>query len=77
MIDINYMAYWLSPKISFKTFKLLNKKLYPKPDLVPVGADKILWKMLRERQINIFLSNGDDPLNITLKNIPRAAKLIK
>lgn len=71
------MTYWLSPQIKWKTFKTLNDKLYPKPDIKPMHADRIIWQLLKDRKINIFLSNGDDPLIITLKNIPRAAKLIK
>jgi hypothetical protein len=69
-------TYWLSPKIKYKTFKLLNKKLYPKPDITPVNGDRILWKMLKKRQINIFIEESDDPLCLTLKAIPKKAKLI-
>ena len=71
------MTYWLNPKISFKTFKLLNKKFYPKPDIIPMNGDKIIWQLLRDRKINIFIKNSADPLCLTLLPIPKNAKLIK
>ena len=74
---IKLKEYWLSPKISFKTFKLLNKKFYPKPDIVPVNGDRIIWNMLKERKINIYLEDSDDPMILTLKNPPSKAVFIK
>ena len=68
--------YFLSPKISWKTFKSINKKLYPKPDIVPIGADRVIWKLLHERKLNIYINNSEDPLNLTTKNIPKGSKLI-
>lgn len=71
------MTYWLSPQIKFKTFKTLNDKLYPKPDIKPMHADKIIWQLLKDRKINIFIENSNDPLCLTIKSIPRGAKIIK
>ena len=71
------MKIWLSSKISFETFKLLNKKFYPKPDIVPLHADRIIWGLLKERKINIYLEDSDDPICLTLKNPPPKAVFIK
>ena len=43
--------YLLSPKIKFKTFKKLQEKLVKDSGPVPVNGDKILWQMLRDKQI--------------------------
>ena len=72
------MKLWLSPKIKYKTFKKLDKALYPNIDIIPVKGDKILWQLLRERKLNMYIEmDKDDPLEITLKNIPVKAKIIK
>lgn len=43
--------YLLSPKIKWKTFKMLHDKLVNKSGPVPIGAYKIIWQMLRDKQI--------------------------
>ena len=71
--------FWLSPKISWKTFKILNEKISPSRGIVPKNGEKILWQMLRDRQINIFIDSKstEDPIVITLKPIPAQATMIR
>ena len=67
---------WLNPKISFKTFCKLNDKLYPKMDIKPMHADRMIFELLRDRQLNIYITSGDDSMNFTLKEIPKKSKII-
>mgnify|MGYP001614494389 CR=1 FL=1 len=60
--------YWLSPKISYKSWKAICDK-FPDSGPKPKEVDKILWEMLRDRKINICLDNSDDPIQKTLKPI--------
>ena len=48
-------------------------------DIVPMHFDKILWQALRERKLNIGYDpkNKVDPIFISIRNIPKMAKLIK
>ena len=48
--------YWISPKIKWLTFKKICDK-FPDSGPKPQQADKVLWEMLRDRQINIYLEN--------------------
>ena len=68
--------YWFDPKIDYKTFKKVCDK-FPDTGPTPKEGDRVLWEMLRDRQINIGLQNGDDPIFITLKEIPKNATIIK
>lgn len=65
------MKYWLHPEMSWKTFKKLNKPF--QGDIVPEHGDRMLWEMLRDRQINIYFSDKlkdkNDPIVITTHNI--------
>lgn len=74
------MKYWLSPKISWKTYKLLHDKTaMPDSGPTPKNFEKILWKMLKERQINIYITNkpiDGDTWFPTTKEIPQGANLI-
>lgn len=72
----NKKTYWLSPQIKWITFKTICDK-FPDSGPTPKNANKMLWEMLRDRQINIFLENSDDPIRITTKNIPKKAIIIK
>jgi len=45
------ILYILSSKIKWKTFKILQDKLVRDSGPTPVGVDKILWEMLREKKI--------------------------
>jgi len=47
----NKTIYLLSPKINWKTYKLLQDKLVKDSGPVPVNGDKVLWGMLREKMI--------------------------
>ena len=69
------MKYWLDPKIEYKTWKLLCSK-FPDRGPKPKEGDRILWEMLRDRQINIYLENSEDPICITTRPIPKKAKLL-
>lgn len=42
--------YLLSPKIKWKTFKMLQNTII-KDDFKPLNGDKILWHMLKNKQI--------------------------
>lgn len=48
MIDKLYV---ISDTISFKTFKLLQKRLVEKGSIEIVGFDKIIWEMIRDKKI--------------------------
>lgn len=43
--------YMLDPKMKWSTFKLLQDKLVKQSGPVPEHGDKILWEMLRAKQI--------------------------
>ena len=43
--------YLLSPKIKWRTFKLLQDKLVKDEGPKPVHGEKVLWKMLRDKKI--------------------------
>jgi hypothetical protein len=68
---------YFHPKITFARFKKLTKGTGG--DIQPMHIDKILWQLLRERKLNIGidLKNKEDPIVITIKNLPAKAKLIK
>ena len=68
--------YWLSPKLSYKNWKLICSK-FPGSGPTPVQADKVLWEMLRDRQVNVFLEDSDDPIHITTEQFPKNALIIK
>jgi len=69
------MKYYFSPTISYKAFKKVCDK-FPTGGIILVRLDKILWKMLRARKINIGIENSDDPIFISTRSIPIKAKLI-
>ena len=74
------MKYWLNPKISWKTYKILHDKTAVK-DSGPTlkNFEKILWQMLKERKLNIYITDkeiGGDTWFPTLKAIPIKATLI-
>lgn len=50
------MIYIISDKIKFKTFKLLQDRLV-KADLIPKNINKVLWEMLRDKQIYCWFSD--------------------
>ena len=71
------MKYWLDPKIEYKAWKAICAK-FPDSGPKPKEGDRILWKMLRDREINIFLEleDTDDPIQITKKEMPKGARII-
>ena len=73
--------YYLHPKISWKQFKWIQTEAYKGTGhhIVMVNFDKITWRMLRERKINIGFNpkNKTDPIFFTVRNIPKLAKLIR
>jgi len=66
---------WFAPNISYKAFKAVCDK-FPDSGPSPLHIDKMLWRILRERKINIGLRDSDDPIFISLKPIPQKATLI-
>jgi len=67
--------YLLSPKIRWKTFKLLQEKLVKDTGIVPKEGDKIIWKMLRDKQIFCwFCEEMKDDMGIGLE-IPKYKEL--
>ena len=69
--------YYFHPKITFARFKKLTKGTGG--DIQPMHIDEILWKGLRDRNWNIGIDpkSPDDPIVITVKNLPAKAKLIR
>ena len=70
---------WLSPDIGWRKFKriqdLVNKMVHEQGPY-PMHIDKVLWEMLKARQINIYLDlrQKSDPLIITTK-APRTSAI--
>lgn len=48
--------YVVHPSMSWKTFKILQEKLVRDSGPVPVGADKVLWEMLRDKKMYCWFS---------------------
>ena len=69
------MKHWISPDITYTAWKKICGA-FPDSSPTPKNGNRILWKMLRERTINIFLADSDDPICVTTKQIPRKAILI-
>lgn len=65
--------YVLDHKITFKTFKLLQKRCVQDSGPKPEEFEKILWEMLRDKQIYCYFSNdmaGDMAIDLKLpKNV--------
>ncbi len=70
--------YWLSPTLKWSVFKKLQTALYKgKTGITPSQADRMIWEMLRDRQLNIFVADDkDDSVFPTLKKIPKGAVII-
>jgi len=49
--------YLISPEIDYKTFKKLHDKFVIETGLQPDEMEKILWEMLRDKQIYCWFSN--------------------
>ncbi len=66
--------YLLDYRLTFKTFKALQDKLVDKSGLCPMGLDKMLWQMLRDKQIYCWFDDdrmGDLGLGLEIpKNRP-------
>ena len=50
----------LSPDISFKTFKLLQKKLVIDSGPTPLHGDEALWELMREKKIYCWFEKFGD-----------------
>jgi hypothetical protein len=50
--------YLISPKISFEKFKLIQANL--SMDIKPVNLDKILWQLLKDEKIVMWVSNDTE-----------------
>ena len=67
--------FWLDPKIDYEVWRTINNN-FPDSGPTPQEAERILWEMMRDRQINIYLEDTDDPIVITTNPIPTGATLI-
>jgi len=69
-------VYLLSPTISFKTFKLLQKKLVKESGPVPVEGDRMLWELLRDKKLYCYFTNKlPEDMAISLK-LPKSKIII-
>lgn len=70
------MKLWIHPDIKWKRFKELNKPF--RGDIYPIQGDRALWEMLRDCQINMYLSDlkkdKDDPMILTLASPTKNSK---
>jgi len=67
----------LDPKIKWKTFKELQRKLVKESGPVPKEADRMYWELLRENKIYCwFASDMPNDMGIGLK-IPKKYKKYK
>lgn len=70
-------CYLLDHRISWKTFKLLHDRfVQPDGGPEPVHMDKVLWQMLRDRQIYCWYSEdmpGDMGIGL---EVPKNMKII-
>ena len=77
----------LDYKISWKTFKTLQKKLVRDSGLIPLHGDKFLWQMTRDKEILCYfdpLVEGDMLLgfelpkgrDITILSTPAKSKTV-
>ncbi len=70
------VIYVLSPKISYKTYKLIQEKLVRPPDIKIQHIDWLLWKMLQEKKIYCWFSDDlKEDMGIGLK-LPKYDKVI-
>ena len=73
--------YWINPKISWKNYKYLYEKTGTKDSgPIPKEFDRMLWELLRDRKLNIYITDKEvegDTWFPTLKNIPKNGKIIK
>ena len=67
--------YLLDSKISWKTFKMLQDKLVKDSGPTPKHGDKVLWQMLRKKQIYCwFADDMPNDMGIGLE-IPKGYKI--
>jgi len=52
--------YILDPALSWKTFKLLQDILPKDTGPAPIHGDRMLWQLLRDKQINLWFESRDD-----------------
>lgn len=71
------MRYWFNPTMSWRTFKKLQK-ISKDDGPTPEHGDRVLYEMLKERKINMFIDTKqkDDPICITTKNIPKKGTML-
>jgi hypothetical protein len=68
--------YLLSPKIKWKTFKILQDKFVKDTGPTPIHGAKILWEMLKEKKIYCwFCDEMPNDMGIGLQ--PPSAKEVK
>lgn len=67
--------YWIAPNLNWKAFKKLYDS-YPDSGPTILHGAQVLWKMLRERKINIYVENSDDGFVITTKDLPKGEPML-
>ena len=50
--------YVIDPKIKWSVFKILHSKLVKDSGPTPKNAEKVLWEMLRNKQILLWFHEG-------------------
>lgn len=73
------MIYWISPKVKYSVWKKVHDAIAVKDGgPAPKHIDRILWELLRDRKLNIYVTDEskDDTIFPTLKAIPKKAKMI-
>lgn len=67
--NLDKPIYLFDNKMLWRTFKTIHDKFNRDTGPTPVHFDKILWKMLREKSIYIYLdeTHDEDPIIIGLK----------
>ena len=68
--------YLLSPKISWKNFKMLINKLVKQEGIVAVHLDKVIWTLNKDHKLYCgFLSEMKDDMWVGL-DIPKGYKIV-
>ena len=68
--------YLLDHKIKFKTYKAIHDNIVKDPGPTPAGKDKILWEMIKNKQIFCWFDDEHpNDMGVGLK-LPKNRKVI-
>lgn len=67
--------YLFSPKIKYKNFLTVWDK-FPIGGIKPMHMDKIIWQMIRDKQIYVFLENKKDEQVFIATKLPQKRKIL-